>query len=95
MRTNQHSLRPILTQLTYSHVAAVADLTVSPPRMEIFVNGAQIPATPTGGVPTSIQDSPTPVRIGPDSDWTSISATRYGCVGLKRDGSLWAWGLDF
>lgn len=32
------------------------------------------------------------VRVGSDTDWTSISASQH-TLPLKRDGSLWAWGF--
>jgi alpha-tubulin suppressor-like RCC1 family protein len=34
----------------------------------------------------------TPVRIGPDADWSSASAGSVHTVAVKRDGTLWAWG---
>lgn len=35
-----------------------------------------------------------PTRIGTDTDWTEIAAGAGHCLGLKRDGSLWAWGQN-
>lgn len=35
---------------------------------------------------------PTPVRIGSDSNWGQIAASSGYTLGLKTDGSLWAWG---
>lgn len=31
-------------------------------------------------------------RIGHDSDWVSIATGDSGCLAIKSDGSLWAWG---
>ena len=35
-----------------------------------------------------------PVRIGSDSDWSSVACGRGHTVATKQDGSLWAWGLN-
>ncbi len=35
-----------------------------------------------------------PVRIGPDNDWTAIFAGYSHSFALKVDGSLWAWGSN-
>jgi alpha-tubulin suppressor-like RCC1 family protein len=37
---------------------------------------------------------PTPVRIGSDTDWSVIAAGGGISLALKRDGSLWSWGLN-
>jgi alpha-tubulin suppressor-like RCC1 family protein len=35
-----------------------------------------------------------PVQIGTDNTWISIQAGSYHTIGLKSDGTLWAWGDD-
>ncbi|MCO5324026.1 MAG: hypothetical protein M9946_05510 [Nocardioidaceae bacterium] len=36
-----------------------------------------------------------PVRVGSDSDWSSVSAgTNYAC-GVRAGGQLWCWGDNF
>ena len=35
-----------------------------------------------------------PIRIGTDTDWISISAGVVHTMGLKADGTLWAWGAN-
>jgi alpha-tubulin suppressor-like RCC1 family protein len=36
-----------------------------------------------------------PVRVGEDNDWVRIAAGFDHTVAIKRDGSLWAWGLSY
>ena len=40
-----------------------------------------------GGLPQLVL----PVQIGEGSDWTMVEAGGWHSVGLKADGSLWAW----
>jgi alpha-tubulin suppressor-like RCC1 family protein len=35
-----------------------------------------------------------PVRMGGDNDWASVAAGGQSTFAIKRDGSLWAWGLN-
>lgn len=38
-----------------------------------------------------------PVRVGTDSDWADVAASRfwgYSAIGLKTDGSIWGWGSN-
>jgi len=43
-----------------------------------------------GGMSTSNRSIP--VRIGTETDWAHVSAGRMHTVGIRADGSLWAWG---
>ncbi|UHO39641.1 T9SS type A sorting domain-containing protein [Chryseobacterium capnotolerans] len=36
-----------------------------------------------------------PTQIGTAADWKSVSAGYYHSIGLKTDGTLWAWGDNF
>jgi alpha-tubulin suppressor-like RCC1 family protein len=38
--------------------------------------------------------SPTPFEVGGD-DWVAISARGHHSIGMKRDGSIWTWGLNW
>jgi len=38
------------------------------------------------------EDQYVPVRVGEDNDWAHISAGHTHSVGIRTDGSLWAWG---
>lgn len=35
---------------------------------------------------------PTPIKIGADLDWASVSGGLFHSVALKTDGTLWGWG---
>jgi alpha-tubulin suppressor-like RCC1 family protein len=36
-----------------------------------------------------------PVRIGTDNDWASISAGGSFTIAIKTDGTLWGWGVNY
>jgi alpha-tubulin suppressor-like RCC1 family protein len=37
---------------------------------------------------------PAPLQVGTDADWSSVSFGAFFTVALKRDGTLWSWGLN-
>jgi alpha-tubulin suppressor-like RCC1 family protein len=39
-------------------------------------------------------DSHTPIQIGQDAEWLSAEAGMRYTVATKKDGTLWAWGLN-
>ncbi|MCL2503639.1 MAG: cell wall-binding repeat-containing protein [Coriobacteriia bacterium] len=44
---------------------------------------------------STTQGKAAPIRIGADTDWSSINAGGWGCsFAIKNDGSLWAWGRN-
>lgn len=36
----------------------------------------------------------TPIQIGADNSWVAVAAGSFHSVGLKGDGTLWAWGAN-
>lgn len=45
-----------------------------------------------GGI---VSMSNTPIQIGSDSDWKTISAGSYHALALKNNGTVWGWGWNF
>jgi len=45
----------------------------------------------TGGNP---YNSLTPIQIGKDNNWLTVSAGVKYTLGIKKDGTLWAWGSN-
>ena len=43
--------------------------------------------------PPSDADEHTPVQVGKDRDWATVSAGSHGSAAIKTDGTLWAWGI--
>src|SRR5512135_2005937 len=39
-------------------------------------------------------DINTPVQVGADTGWRSVSAGREYTAAIKKDGTLWAWGRN-
>ena len=35
-----------------------------------------------------------PVQVGTDTNWNSVSSTYWGTLGSKTDGTLWSWGIN-
>ena len=48
--------------------------------------------TDTGGFGTNIS---TPTQVDSDSDWVSVTAGHYHSLGMKNNGTIWAWGSNF
>ena len=44
------------------------------------------------GIPTSTTSSSTWVQVGTDANWVQVSAGGFHSLGLRADGSLYAWG---
>lgn len=46
------------------------------------------------GVPYTVMQHLSPVRVGTDNDWAEVRARRAGACARKQDGSLWCWGRN-
>ena len=42
--------------------------------------------------PTYVLQQTTPIQVGLDTDWATVAAGRRHSIGIKTDGTLWAWG---
>ncbi len=46
------------------------------------------------GIGTPGADTTSPIQVGTDSDWKQISCGGFQVLGMKTNGSLWAWGYN-
>ncbi|MCL2680758.1 MAG: hypothetical protein FWF11_04760, partial [Coriobacteriia bacterium] len=46
------------------------------------------------GLGTTVGAQWTPMQVGSDTDWTSVTAGQFHSHALKTDGTLWTWGLN-
>jgi len=46
------------------------------------------------GIPTSTTSSNTWVQVGTDANWVQVAAGGFHSLGLRADGSLYAWGAN-
>ena len=40
-------------------------------------------------------DRSSPIQIGTDTTWDKLGRARYNSWGIKTDGSLWGWGINY
>ncbi|WP_298136975.1 T9SS type A sorting domain-containing protein [Flavobacterium sp.] len=46
------------------------------------------------GLGTTSTSQGTPIQVGTETNWQSISSSNDFCIALKTDGTLWAWGRN-
>ena len=46
------------------------------------------------GLPTTVSSTQQPRQVGTDRNWLMVATGDSHTLGLKADGSLWAWGLN-
>ena len=47
------------------------------------------------GLPTTVSSTQQPRQVGTDRDWLMVATGDSHTLGLKADGSLWAWGYNY
>lgn len=48
----------------------------------------------SGATAGSLNPNPTPVQVGSDYDWASVSADGFHTCALRTDHTLWCWGVN-
>ena len=46
------------------------------------------------GLGNTTQTKPSPTKVGSATNWKSVAAGWYHSLGVRSDGTLWAWGLN-
>lgn len=60
----------------------------------LWCMGSNPDSTPLGLGNNTNSPITTPTQIGTDTDWAKISISHSHCMGIKTDGTLWAWGSN-